>query len=100
MASVLVAAIAAPTADKYPAGLNPNLCPNYPHCDNALLAAHSQSAGQVGHAASYQTPASTYPLAGAYPGYAGYVNQGLGAYVGHPAGVYGGHSGGSYAAHG
>lgn len=29
---------------RYPSGLNPALCPNYPHCDNALLAAYAQPA--------------------------------------------------------
>jgi len=29
-------------AARYPSGLNPALCPNYPHCDNVLLAAYSQ----------------------------------------------------------
>ncbi|VVC37236.1 Cuticle protein CPCFC [Cinara cedri] len=28
---------------RYPSGLNPALCPNYPHCDNALLAAYVQT---------------------------------------------------------
>ena len=32
-------------ADRYPAGLNPALCPNYPHCDNALLALHNNGLG-------------------------------------------------------
>lgn len=27
---------------RYPSGLNPSLCPNYPHCDNVLLAAYAQ----------------------------------------------------------
>ncbi|XP_025412368.1 cuticle protein 1 [Sipha flava] len=27
---------------RYPSGLNPALCPNYPHCDNVLLAAYAQ----------------------------------------------------------
>lgn len=30
-------------ASRYPSGLNPALCPNYPHCDNVLLAAYVQS---------------------------------------------------------
>lgn len=34
-------------AARYPSGLNPALCPNYPHCDNALLAAHGQPGGAV-----------------------------------------------------
>ncbi|KAK6634650.1 hypothetical protein RUM43_012051 [Polyplax serrata] len=86
--SAFVAATAAPTADKYPAGLNPNLCPNYPHCDNALLAAHSQQ--QAGHASTYHTPASTYTIPATYAGYGS----------GHISNIYSGHSAGSYAAPG
>lgn len=43
--SALVAAawsqVQGQAADRYPAGLNPALCPNYPHCDNLLLALHA-----------------------------------------------------------
>lgn len=38
-------------AARYPSGLDPALCPNYPHCDNALLAAYAQPA--AGHANVY-----------------------------------------------
>ncbi|XP_050536225.1 cuticle protein 1 [Daktulosphaira vitifoliae] len=34
---------------RYPSGMNPALCPNYPHCDNALLAAYVQPATYQDH---------------------------------------------------
>ncbi|XP_050429297.1 cuticle protein 1 [Adelges cooleyi] len=36
-------------AARYPSGVNPALCPNYPHCDNALLAAYAQPAQHHAH---------------------------------------------------
>ncbi|XP_026274037.1 cuticle protein 1-like [Frankliniella occidentalis] len=46
--SALVAAVSASlAADRYPAGLNPALCPGYPLCDNVLLALHSNGQAPV-----------------------------------------------------
>ncbi|XP_071448531.1 cuticle protein 1-like [Hetaerina americana] len=42
-----VAAAMCVEADRYPAGLSPALCPNYPHCDNALIALHSSNPSAV-----------------------------------------------------
>ncbi|XP_069703398.1 cuticle protein 1-like isoform X2 [Periplaneta americana] len=60
-----VVAVAVGGADKYPAGLNPALCPNYPHCDNVLLAQHS-------HSVHYAAPNhyGPYAAAGHYVPYA------------------------------
>ncbi|KAF4525151.1 hypothetical protein B566_EDAN014768 [Ephemera danica] len=37
------AAVVMGQADKYPAGVSAALCPNYPYCDNALLALYSSA---------------------------------------------------------
>lgn len=90
VASFLVSALAQPAADKYPAGVDPALCPNYPHCDNVLLAHGQQNAGfgggyggnyggsynnfGGGFGGAYHTPASTF-----YGGYSGF--SGHGAYA-------------------
>ncbi|KAK3921351.1 Cuticle protein 1 [Frankliniella fusca] len=61
---VLAAAVAmvASQAAQYPAGVSPHLCPNYPHCDNALLALHAQGAANAPvHAAAY-APVPNYNL--------------------------------------
>ncbi|XP_046387213.1 cuticle protein 1-like [Ischnura elegans] len=42
-----VAVAVCAVADKYPAGLNPALCPNYPDCDNSLIALHSGNPSAV-----------------------------------------------------
>ncbi|XP_071451932.1 vitelline membrane-like protein [Hetaerina americana] len=93
-------------ADKYPAGVNPHLCPNYPHCDNALLGAHASAAAGRGYAAPapqyaashYAAPAPQYaashyaaaPSYSAAPAYGAY-GHGPAAVVpvaeGYPAGV-------------
>ncbi|XP_071455117.1 uncharacterized protein [Hetaerina americana] len=53
-----------PHAAKYPAGVNPHTCPNYPYCDNTLLAAHA-----LGHVAPYAAPIyGAYGLHGAVAG--------------------------------
>ncbi|XP_071455130.1 uncharacterized protein [Hetaerina americana] len=41
-------------AAKYPAGVNPHACPNYPYCDNVALAAHAAGHHNV---APYAAPA-------------------------------------------
>ncbi|XP_046404064.1 uncharacterized protein LOC124169483 [Ischnura elegans] len=64
-------------AAKYPAGVNPHACPNYPYCDNVALAAHS--AGHHVALAPYAAPA-----------YAAYGHHGAvahGAAAKYPAGV-------------
>ncbi|XP_069703577.1 cuticle protein 1-like [Periplaneta americana] len=50
-------AVAAAQADKYPAGLNPAVCPNYPHCDNAVVALYNN----LGQVAVPYTAAQNYP---------------------------------------
>jgi hypothetical protein len=63
---LVVAAITAVVgqASKYPAGLNPALCPNYPHCNNVLLALHSNTGYHVPFAAAaHNYPAGVSPLA-------------------------------------
>ncbi|KAG8224338.1 hypothetical protein J437_LFUL004294 [Ladona fulva] len=57
---LLLVAAAVAVADKYPAGLNPALCPNYPNCDNALIALHSANPSAV-------TPYWAAPIAKEYP---------------------------------
>ena len=52
-----IMAVVAAQADKYPAGLNPALCPNYPHCDNVLLALY----GNTGYTVPYAFAAHNYP---------------------------------------
>ncbi|KAF4531701.1 hypothetical protein B566_EDAN012512 [Ephemera danica] len=48
-------------ADKYPAGLNPALCPNYPNCDNTVV--HLTRAAPVAWTAPHgrQYPAGVNP---------------------------------------
>ncbi|XP_063217647.1 cuticle protein 1-like [Bacillus rossius redtenbacheri] len=94
---VIAAAVCAviAQADRYPAGVNPALCPNFPICDNTLLA--SQGAGGPAPYNSYNNGAYN-PAAynnGAYNN--GAYNSGAynsGAYnaapapaAGYPAGV-------------
>ncbi|XP_034255160.1 cuticle protein 1-like [Thrips palmi] len=45
LSALVAVASASLAADRYPAGLNPALCPNYPHCDNLLLALHGNGLG-------------------------------------------------------
>ncbi|KAE8750966.1 Cuticle Protein CPCFC 1 [Frankliniella occidentalis] len=71
---VLAAAVAvvASQAAQYPAGVSPHLCPNYPHCDNALLALHAQGAANAPvHAAAY-APAPNYNNYNPAPNYNNY----------------------------
>ena len=42
-------------AAKYPAGVDPNKCPNFPICDNAAL--HNQAPANHWNAQPYQAPA-------------------------------------------
>ncbi|KAK9504294.1 hypothetical protein O3M35_010660 [Rhynocoris fuscipes] len=35
-------AVSSLSAEQYPAGVDPRLCPNYPQCDNAILAAFNK----------------------------------------------------------
>lgn len=74
-------------ADKYPAGLNPAVCPNYPDCDNSIVALYNAPAAPLPYAAAEGYPAGVnpaacpnYPYCGAIspPGY--FVRQ-------YPAGV-------------
>ncbi|PSN32952.1 Cuticle protein 1, partial [Blattella germanica] len=58
-----IVAVAVAQADKYPAGLSPALCPNYPHCDNALIALYSNNAPAVPYASAYNYPAGVSPAA-------------------------------------
>ncbi|GLH13686.1 Cuticle protein 1 [Gryllus bimaculatus] len=60
---LVAAALAAPQADRYPAGLNPALCPNYPHCDNSLIAAYGPAAAAAPRAREYPAgvPAAACP---------------------------------------
>lgn len=53
--AVQATAVLAGGGARYPSGLNPALCPNYPHCDNALLAAHAQPAAGNGYGDHYAT---------------------------------------------
>ncbi|KAG8236256.1 hypothetical protein J437_LFUL011009 [Ladona fulva] len=64
----VVSALAAPQAAKYPAGVDPHTCPNYPNCDNVALAAHATGApyaapaySAYGHAAGVPGAAAAYP---------------------------------------
>lgn len=91
---VLAAAVAvvASQAAQYPAGVNPHLCPNYPHCDNALLGLHAQAAAANApvHAPVYAPVPAPSPYA--VPGVPGYVPNHLGvpgvpAAAQYPAGV-------------
>ena len=62
-------------SDKYPAGLNPATCPDYPNCDNSIIALYN------GPPVAYTAPGypagvnpaacPNYPYCGAYspPGY-------------------------------
>ncbi|KAG8236257.1 hypothetical protein J437_LFUL011010 [Ladona fulva] len=83
-----------PLAAKYPAGVNPHACPNYPYCDNALTAhapyaapayaAYGHHGGVPGAAAKY--PAGVDPhLCPNYPF--------CGPAVAHVPGVHGGWEG-------
>ncbi|KAG8236249.1 hypothetical protein J437_LFUL011002 [Ladona fulva] len=55
-------------AAKYPAGVNPHACPNYPYCDNVALAAHSAGAVHAPYAApAYAHYGVHGPVAAAYP---------------------------------
>nr|CAD7458588.1 unnamed protein product [Timema tahoe] len=60
LATVVVAVVA--QADRYPAGLNPALCPNFPLCDNALVALYNNPApgAPIPYSAPVQTAAG-YP---------------------------------------
>lgn len=58
--TTIVACASAQSAAKYPAGVDPNKCPNFPICDNAALhnqapAAHNQA--NHWNAQAYQAPA-------------------------------------------
>ncbi|XP_071455141.1 vitelline membrane-like protein [Hetaerina americana] len=46
----------APQAARYPAGVDPHACPNYPDCDNVALAASVAQQAQVPQAAPYSAP--------------------------------------------
>ncbi|XP_046404444.1 cuticle protein 1-like [Ischnura elegans] len=62
---------------RYPAGVNPHACPNYPYCNNAALAAYAS--GHHGAVAPYAAPA-----------YAAYGHHGAGVHgaaAAYPAGV-------------
>ncbi|XP_014258899.1 cuticle protein 1-like [Cimex lectularius] len=39
----MILALAVSQAAHFPAGIDPRLCPNYPQCDNAILAAFSKN---------------------------------------------------------
>ncbi|KAG8236251.1 hypothetical protein J437_LFUL011004 [Ladona fulva] len=98
IALVLCVAIALGCANgqaaKYPAGVSPHLCPNYPHCDNAVLgaaaadsAAHAYSAPVYGGYAAPGYAAPGYAAPGyAAPGYAASGHAAVAA-VGYPAHV-------------
>lgn len=52
----IAACVSAQSAAKYPAGVDPNKCPNFPICDNAVL--HGQApAHNQWNAQPYQAPA-------------------------------------------
>ncbi|XP_046403802.1 cuticle protein 1-like [Ischnura elegans] len=59
---------------RYPAGVDPHTCPNYPYCDNGALAVH--------HGAI-----APYAAAPAYGAYGLYGPAGVGAGAKYPAGV-------------
>ncbi|KAG8236258.1 hypothetical protein J437_LFUL011011 [Ladona fulva] len=69
--SAIATASAAISAAKYPAGVDPHTCPNYPNCDNVALAAHATGAPHApyaapaysayGHAAGVPGAAAAYP---------------------------------------
>ncbi|XP_071451956.1 cuticle protein 1-like [Hetaerina americana] len=62
-------------AAKYPAGVSPYACPNYPYCDNVALAAYS-AGHHLGALAPYAAPA-----------YAAYGHHGVAVAAKYPAGV-------------
>uniref|UniRef100_A0A1B6CST7 Cuticle protein CPCFC domain-containing protein n=1 Tax=Clastoptera arizonana TaxID=38151 RepID=A0A1B6CST7_9HEMI len=87
LAVVLLAAAAVAIPTEWPAGLNPATCPNYPYCDNAIVALYNSPPAPVAYAAPADgypagvSPAAcpNYPFCGAaIPGY--YARQ-------YPAGV-------------
>lgn len=51
----IVACASAQSAAKYPAGVDPSKCPNFPICDNAAL--HSTQPANQWNAQPYQAPA-------------------------------------------
>ncbi|KDR21744.1 hypothetical protein L798_02805 [Zootermopsis nevadensis] len=46
---VLFAAVAMVQAERYPAGLNPGLCPNYPYCNSAASFHYAPHAASAAH---------------------------------------------------
>lgn len=50
----IVACASAQSAAKFPAGVDPNKCPNFPICDNAAL--HNQAPSNHWDAQAYQAP--------------------------------------------
>ncbi|XP_071455150.1 uncharacterized protein [Hetaerina americana] len=69
-------------AAKYPAGVDPHACPNYPYCDNVALAAHS-AGHHLGALAPYAAPAyAAYGHHGALVG-----AHGVAVAAKYPAGV-------------
>ncbi|XP_049847014.1 cuticle protein 1 [Schistocerca gregaria] len=73
---VALCAWAVAAQDRYPAGLSAALCPNYPLCDNSVIATFSSPAG-VPAARSYPAGVAAaacpnYPYCNnnVYPGYA------------------------------
>jgi len=85
------AAVVLGGAARYPSGLNPALCPNYPHCDNALLAAYAQPASSSSGAVDYNDNDGHYYDNSRYNDVAGHYGSGY--QHRHPsasAGVYNG----------
>jgi hypothetical protein len=80
------------SAGKYPAGVDPHLCPNYPHCDNALLGAHARAVGAVTHAYAGRAYAAPAYASHAYDAAPAYATHGHAPVVpvaeGYPAGVH------------
>ncbi|XP_067004050.1 cuticle protein 1 [Anabrus simplex] len=60
IAAIVLVAVA---QDRYPAGLNPALCPNYPNCDNSIIATFGPQASPIPLARSYpaDVPAAACP---------------------------------------
>ncbi|XP_055317794.1 cuticle protein 1 [Sitodiplosis mosellana] len=52
-----------PGGDKYPAGVNPSACPNYPYCDNGAASHYAPVATPLAGYASRQYPAGISPAA-------------------------------------
>ncbi|KAG8236255.1 hypothetical protein J437_LFUL011008 [Ladona fulva] len=67
---------AAPQAARYPAGVDPHTCPNYPNCDNVALAAHATGAAHAPYAAPTY---SAYGHSSGVPGAAATLPAGVDA---------------------